>query len=108
MTRGSIVRVNLEDGQPPEFGKTRPAIVISNDEANAVLPTVVVIPLSTLPPEIWPLRIRLPELPGLRQSYAVLPGLRQISKGRIVESLTDAPADVLNSLQAACQAYLGD
>jgi mRNA interferase MazF len=108
MTRGSIVRVNLEDGKPPEFGKTRPAVVISNEEANAGLPTVVVIPLSTRPPEIWPLRIQLPRLRGLQQSYAVVPGIRQISKERIEGHIADLPADALQSLQQACFVYLGD
>lgn len=108
MTRGSIVRVNLEDGKPPEFGKTRPAVVISNDEANAGLPTVVVVPLSTRPPEIWPLRIQLPGLRGLQQSYAVVPGIRQISKERIQGHIADLPEDALQSLQQACFAYLGD
>jgi mRNA interferase MazF len=108
MTRGSIIRVNLEDGHPPEFGKTRPAVIISNDEANTVLPTVVVIPLSTRPPEIPPLRIQLPEIPGLQQSYAVVPGIRQISKERVEGLIAEAPADFVESLQTACFAYLSD
>jgi mRNA interferase MazF len=108
MNRGAIVWVNLEDGQPPEFGKTRPAVILSNDESNRLLPTVVMIPLSSRPPEIWPLRIRLPELRGLKESFAVVPGIRQISKERILEHIADAPADSLESLQAACFAYLSD
>lgn len=108
MTRGSLIRVNLEDGQPHEFGKIGPAIVLSNDEANAVLPTVVVVPLSTRPPQIWPLRIQVPDLPGLRQSYAVVPGIRQVSKARITEHLGDVPVAFLRALESACSAYLGD
>jgi mRNA interferase MazF len=108
MTRGSIVRVNLEDGRPPEFGKTRPAVVISNEETNAGLPTVVVIPLSTRPPEIWPLRIQLPRLRGLQPSFAVVPGIRQVSKDRIEGHIADLPANFQQSLQEACFAYLGD
>ena len=108
MTRGSIVRVNLVDGRPPEFGKVRPAIIVSNDEANAVLPTVVVIPLSTRPPEIPPLRLLVPEVPGLQQSYAVVPGIRQISKESIEARIAEVPAGFLDSLQAAYRAYLGD
>lgn len=106
MKRGSIVRVDLEDGQPPEFGKTRPAVVLSNDEANAVLSTVVVIPLSTRSPQIWPLRVKLPALRGLQNSFAVLPGIRQISKERIIEVITDLPSSDLQSLEEACSAYL--
>lgn len=108
MTRGSIIRVNLEDSQSPEFGKTRPAIILSNDEANTALPTVVVIPLSTRPPEIPPLRLRLPQVPGLRESYAVVPEIRQVSKAQILEHLGDIPAAFLPSLASASADYLGD
>jgi mRNA interferase MazF len=108
MKRGGIVRVNLEDGQPPEFGKSRPAVVVSNEEANAVLPTVVVVPLSTRPPEIWPLRLAVPPVAGLRNSHAVIPGIRQISKSRITGTLGEAPGTFLKSLQEAISAYLSD
>lgn len=84
------------------------SIVLSNDEANAVLPTVVVVPLSTRPPKIWPLRIQVPELHSLRQSYAVVPGIRQVSKTRITEYLGDVPAAFLWSLESAYSANLGD
>ena len=108
MKRGSVVRVNLEDGRPPEFGKTRPAIVLSNQEANAVLPTIVVVPLSTRPPEIPLLRLALPSLAGLQKSYAVVPGLSQISQSRIVESMGEVPGDFLKALEEAVFAYLAD
>lgn len=67
MIRGSMYWINLEDSHPPEFGKTRPAVVLSNSEQNAILPTLVAIPLSSRPPEIWPLRLELPPLPGLKK-----------------------------------------
>lgn len=108
MKRGSVVGVNLEDGRPPEFGKTRPGIVLSSQEANAVLPTIVVVPLSTRPPEIHPLRLALPSLAGLQKSYAVVPGLRQISKSRIIASMGEIPGDSLKALEEAVFAYLAD
>jgi mRNA-degrading endonuclease toxin of MazEF toxin-antitoxin module len=43
MTRGTIVWVNLEDADPPEMGKTRPGVVVSNSEQNSLLDTVVVV-----------------------------------------------------------------
>ena len=47
MKRGTVVWVDLNDAQPPEMGKTRPAVVLSNTILNARLGTVVVVPLST-------------------------------------------------------------
>lgn len=107
MRRGTLCWVNLEPASPPEFGKTRPALVVSNSEQNAVLDTVVVVPLSTQPGEIWPLRLKLPLRAG-KDSYAVLPGIRQIHKARIVDVIGLAPAAFMVALDDALSAYLQD
>lgn len=106
--RGLIVRVNLTDATPPEMNKTRPAIILSNTEHNKLLESVVVVPLSTRPPSIWPLRMELPAMEGLRKSYAVVPGIRQISKARIVAELAIVPESFLNELHEAVVACLND
>lgn len=108
MIRGAIVWVNLEDVHPPEFGKTRPALVISNSEQNAILNTVVVIPISTRPPEIWPLRLEMPPVSGMKRSYAVIPGIRQVSKKRLLHDAGVAPDAFLDAVHEALAAYLGD
>lgn len=108
MIRGSIYWVNLEDSHPPEFGKTRPAAILSHSEQNAILPTVVVVPLSTHPPEIWPLRLELPPVPGLKKSFAVIPGLRQIRKSRLQHQIGSLPDAFLDALAEAVTAYLGE
>lgn len=108
MTRGAVYWVNLEDTQPPEFGKIRPALILSNSEQNAILGTVVVVPISTRPPHIWPLRLELPSLPKLKKSYAVIPGIRQVNKNRLVESAGVLPEEFLSGVLQALTAYLGD
>ena len=107
MKRGTFCWVNLEPASPPEFGKVRPAVVVSNSEQNAVLQTVVVIPLSTQPGEIWPLRLKT-VLPGGRVSFAVLPGIRQIHKARITEVIGLSQPAFIAELDAALSAYLKD
>ena len=84
MKRGGICWINLEPVSPPDMGKTRPAIIISNSDQNAILQSVVVVPLSSQPAEIWPLRLRM-EISRGKASYAILPGIRQVSKQRIQE-----------------------
>ncbi len=109
MTRGSILWVSLEDADPPELGKTRPAIVVSNSEQNAVLDTVVVVPLSSRPPAIWPLRIELVTRAAKRKkSYAIVPGIRQVDKRRLLGSLGRAPDSFLDELTNAIVTYLGE
>lgn len=107
MKRGTIYWINLEPTEPPEFGKIRPGLILSNSEQNALLPTVVIVPLSTRPPEIWPLRLEL-SLPKEKRSYVVVPGIRQIHKGRLKEMIGIAPVDFLQKLDEAMHAYLSD
>ncbi len=107
MKRGTILWINLEDARPPEFGKTRPSIVVSISEHNAHLETVVAIPLSTQAPEVWPLRLKL-ELVGQKPSYAVLPGIRQVKKTRLLDVIEIAPTQFMHVLDRALSAYLSD
>lgn len=108
MIRGHVYWVDLEDAAPPELGKTRPAIVLSNSEQNAVLSTVIIVPISTRPPHLWPLRLELPPLPRLKKSFAIVPGLRQVSKSRLLASGGSISDDFLAALTDAVAAYLGD
>lgn len=107
MRRGAVYWVNLEPASPPEVGKLRPAVVVSNGLQNQRLDSVVVIPLSKRPPEIWPLRVRIPVV-GLRDSYAVVPGIRQASKARLHELIAHIDRRALESLGEAISIYLDD
>jgi mRNA-degrading endonuclease toxin of MazEF toxin-antitoxin module len=108
VTRGTLVWVNLEDADPPEMGKTRPAVVVSNSEQNAVLGTVVVVPTSSRAPEIWPLRLEIPALGKHKKSYAIVPGIRQVDKRRLVGTVGRVPDASLDRLAEAVVAYLSD
>ena len=105
MNRGVICWVNLEDAFPPEFGKVRPGLVVSNSAQNELLDTVVIIPLSTRGKEIWPLRLRLTSALG-KESFAVLPGIRQVNKKRLLDRLGQATPDFMRGLDGALKAYL--
>jgi mRNA interferase MazF len=107
MRRGTLVWVNLSDALPPEMGKTRPGLIVSNTEQNAILQTVVIIPLSTQPGEMWPLRLKL-EGGKRKASFAVVPGIRQVSKTRLLETIGFATDDFLERLTDAVAVYLGD
>lgn len=105
MKRGTIVWVDLSDTTPPEMGKVRPAIVVSGDAHNPVLPTVVVVPTSSIAPEIWPLRLDVGVFAG-KQSFAILPGIRQVRKGRLRGELGRLSAEKLRALDDCLLAYL--
>lgn len=107
MKRGTICWVNLEPISPPEMGKTRPAVIVSNSDQNLFLQSVVVVPLSSQPGEIWPMRLRL-ELPRGKASFAVIPGIRQVSKARIQELSGIGRASDMERLTEALFCYLND
>ena len=45
--RGDIVTVNLNPKKGHEVGKVRPAVIISSNDENQILDTIVLLPLST-------------------------------------------------------------
>ena len=107
MRRGSVCWVNLEPTTPPEVGKMRPGVVVSNSVQNEHLDSVVIVPLSTQAPQIWPLRIEL-RLKGMKSSYAVIPGIRQVSKTRLHERVGQVPEGPMERIDEAVTAYLTD
>jgi mRNA interferase MazF len=107
MKRGTLCWVNLEPVSPPELGKTRPAVVVSNSDQNTFLQSVVVVPISSQPGEIWPLRLQL-EMPRSKTSFAVLPGIRQVSKDRIHGVMGIARRGDLERITEALSYYLAD
>jgi mRNA-degrading endonuclease toxin of MazEF toxin-antitoxin module len=108
MRRGTVAWVDLQDAHPPELGKMRPAIVVSNTEQNEVLDSVVVVPMSTRAPAIWPLRLSAPPVGKVKNSYAVCPGIRQVAKRRLVRQEGIAPQEFMDGLADALEAYLDD
>ena len=107
MKRGTVVWVNLSDAHPPEMGKVRPAVILSNSTLNARLNTVVLVPLSTQPGEIWPLRVKV-AAGGKKPSFAIVPGLRQAAKSRLMDTVGLLSMADLAKLERGVGEYLSD
>lgn len=105
MKRGAVVWVDLSDTTPPEMGKVRPGIVVSGAVHNEMLNTLVVVPTSSIAPEIWPLRLAVGSFAG-KDSYAVIPGIRQVRKGRLRGALGHLSHEHLAALDECLEAYL--
>jgi mRNA interferase MazF len=108
MTRATVVWVDLSDASPPEMGKRRPAIIVSNSAQNLALDSVVGIPLSSQPPEIPPLRVRVQPRGSKTPSFAVVPGMRQLKKSRILSAVGNLDASQMAALDQAIREYLSD
>ena len=105
MKRGTVVWVDLNDATPPQLGKVRPGIVVSGTAHNEILSSVVVVPTSSLAPEIWPLRLAVGHFAG-KESFAVIPGIRQVRKGRLRGELGELSAESMAALDECLEAYL--
>jgi len=108
MTRGTIVWVDLSDAKPPEMGKRRQAVIVSSSAHNLVLDSVVGIPLSSVPPEIPPLRVRVQPRGLEGPSFAVVPGMRQLKKSRILRVVGALNTSDITALDKAVRDYLSD
>ncbi len=105
MKRGTMVWVDLNDAMPPELGKVRPGIVVSGTPHNEMLGTVVIVPTSSLAPEIWPLRLGVGRFAG-KESFAVVPGIRQVKKSRLRGVLGELSVESMEQLDECLEAYL--
>ena len=88
-SRGDVVIVNLYPKKGSEVGKIRPAIIVSGDDENAILDTVILMPLSTdLIDDMEPYRMRLLAREGLKEDSDILINqIRALSKSRIKEKI---------------------
>lgn len=99
MSRGEVHLVRLDPTLGREIQKTRPCVIVSPDELNAHLRTVIVAPMTTggraYP---WRIRCRFQD----RSGYVVLDQLRTVDRERLVKRLgvlTDQTlSDVLDGL----------
>ena len=87
--RGDIVTVNFNPKKGHEVGKIRPAVVISDEDANSVLDTLILFPLSTdLLDDMEPYRMRIQARDKLKQDSDILINqIRTLSKQRIGEKI---------------------
>ena len=84
-----IVIVNFYPKKGDEVGNIRPAVIISGDDENTILDTVILMPLSTdLIDNMDPYRMRLLKRDGLKEDSDILINqIRTLSKTRIKEKV---------------------
>lgn len=107
--RGEIWLVSLEPIIGSEIGKTRPAVVISNDRNNQYADTVTVIPITSKIEKIYPfetfLSHRETSLP--HDSKVKANQIRTVDKQRLIKLLTQAPSEKVNEIEQAILIHLG-
>jgi mRNA interferase MazF len=114
MRRGDIVTVNLGPVLGSEASKTRPAVVVSNDAANATATrlgrgVITVVPVTSNVGRVYPFQVLLPaSQTGLaRDSKAQAEQVRSVAVQRIGQRLGGLPAAVMGELDQALRLHLG-
>ena len=82
--RGDVYLINLDPTVGSEIKKTRPCLVISPDEMNRFIRTVIVAPMTTNGAQ-YPTRVRC-KFQG-KQGQVVLDQIRTVDKARLVRRL---------------------
>lgn len=113
MRRGEIVTVDFDPAQGSEASKTRPAVVVSNDAANATATrlgrgVITVVPVTSNVTRVYPFQVLLPSRQtGLeRDSKAQAEQVRSVSVDRIGGRLGQLPAALVAELDRALRVHL--
>jgi mRNA interferase MazF len=101
VSRGDIFLVALNPTRGSEIRKTRPCVVVSPDELNAHLRTVIVAPLTT-GGHPYPFRVRC-RFDG-KDGHVAADQLRAIDRDRLVKRLGSLSETTLNQLLGVLQA----
>jgi mRNA interferase MazF len=113
MRRGQIVIVNLDPSRGSEASKTRPAVVVSNDAANATATqlgrgVITVVPVTSNTTRIYPFQVLLPaHLTGLpHDSKAQAEQVRSVAVERVGKRVGHLPAALITELDQALRVHL--
>lgn len=113
LRRGQIILVSFDPAVGSEVRKTRPAVLVSNNTANAVAArtaraTVTVVPVTTNTVRVLPFQVLLPAAAtGLeRDSKAQAEQVRTIATARIGRPVGWVPAELMGEIDQALRLHL--
>ena len=112
--RGDIHLVDLDPARGSEANKRRPAVIVSNDAANATASrlgrgVITVVPVTSNAQRVYPFQVILPAAEtGLdRDSKAQAEQVRSISVGRMADRLGVVPNAIMLDIDEALRLHLG-
>ncbi len=97
ITQYQVVLINLDPTQGSEMKETRPCVVISPNEMNKHLRTVVVAPMTTSSKN-YPTRLEITH--DGKNGWVVLDQIRTIDKERIIKPLGQLSISEIKALKA--------
>lgn len=108
MTRGDIYFIDFEPSVGAEIKKKRPALVISCNEANRHLKTLMVIPFSSKIKNIHPFEVLVKkEESGLKvDSKLKIPQMRAVDKSRLDKYTGSLTGETIEKVERAVKLHL--
>lgn len=104
MNQYSIVLVNLDPTIGSEIQKTRPCVIISPDELNDYLRTVVIAPMTTKSHN-YPTRIKVKH--NNKEGWVIIDQIRTIDKSRIIKKTGIlAPDEIAKCKRAISETFV--
>lgn len=114
MLRGEIRMVDLDPVRGSEASKRRPAVIVSNDGANATAArlqrgVITVVPVTSNVTRIYPFQVMLPAAQcGLPvDSKAQAEQVRSIAVERVGRRVGQLPVSLVSDLEDALRLHLG-
>jgi len=104
--RYGIYLADLNPTRGPEINKIRPVVVVSRDEMNIVLQTIVICPLTTQLHPHWRSRIQI-TCAGKKAEIAV-DQIRTITKARLERSIDRLSAPAAQQLRSLISEMYGE
>ncbi len=106
--RGDVYRVKLDPIEGSGIGKTRPAVVISNDINNELADTITILPVTSSVGKVYPFEVFLKKgignMPG--DSKVKANQIRTIDKKRIKDRIGNITEDIMREIEKALKIHL--
>jgi mRNA interferase MazF len=100
-----VYLISLDPIIGPEIKKSRPCVIISPDEMNKNISTVIIAPMTTQS-RFYPTRIPL-KFAG-KEAWIVLDQLRTVDRKRLIEKLGEIDQKTINQVKSIIKEMLVD
>lgn len=108
LKRGDIILVSFDPALKSGAAATRPAIIVTNNTANELSPTLVVVPVTSNLTQLYPFEVLLERSrSGLEYDSKVqVQYIRHISRERLGRVLSNTPKDVMAEIDERIREHL--
>lgn len=100
-----VLQISLDPTIGHEIKKSRPCIILSPDEMNKYISTVIIAPM-TLKSHPYPTRVHI-RFAGKR-GWVVLDQIRTVDKRRLIKNLGKIDRSTINNIKSAIKEMLVD